>query len=263
MKIFVTNDDGYNAVGLQALVQALAKTKKHEIYLVAPAEHMSAKSHSFSLYEKLKFEEIEISGVKKAYKLFGTPIDCSKVAFNFLFKDIEFDLCLSGINNGANVDDDINYSGTFAAAHEANMAGFNSIALSLENRNADEYTVKDFENSANHIVDFIEKIPAIRKPYFYNINYPQGVKDFELRVASNLYIGNYNEFKNFDSESFKNIGDSENIVMYSHRNEKQPVGGSELHYIKSGKATIVPIKVEYNDYENMLILRKMLSKDGV
>lgn len=261
MKIFVINDDGYNAPGINALIQELVASKKHEIYMVAPSEHMSAKSHSLSIYNNLIFDEIEINGVKKAYKLNGTPIDCAKVALNYLFKNVEFDLCISGINNGANVDDDINYSGTFAAAHEASMAGLNAIAVSLENSKGAKYEIGDFKFAARHLVNFIDTIPIIRNPYFYNINYPENVEKFELRVALNLYTGSYNEFKNFGNESFKNISDSENTLVYSDRGENKPLGGSELHYLKNGKATIVPIKVEYNDYENILILRKILSDD--
>lgn len=253
MKILLVNDDGYNAPGIMAMVDALAKKQKHEVYMVAPAEHMSAKSHALTFLKPITFEEIQVEGLKKAYKLYGTPVDCMKFALHHILKDISFELVISGINNGLNVDNDVNYSGTFAAAHEAATNGINALALSLQNNEWAGRTPEDFRMAAEFVADFIEEIPHVRTPYFYNMNFPEAVDKIELRVAMNLSNG-------FIYEKIEKI--SSGGYCYTNTSNLRPIpGGSEYHYILNKKATIVPIRVDYNDYENMLKLRYELLSD--
>lgn len=253
MKILLVNDDGYNAPGIMAVVDALANKQKHDVYMVAPAEHMSAKSHALTFLKPITFEQIEVEGLKEAYKLYGTPVDCTKFALHHIFKDISFDLVISGINNGLNVDNDVNYSGTFAAAHEAATNGINALALSLQNDEWVERKVEDFRAAAEFTADFIEEIPHVRTPYFYNMNFPENVEEIELRVAMNLSNG-------FIYEKIEEI--STGGYRYTNTSNLRPIpGGSEYHYILNKRATIVPIRVDYNDYENMLKLRYELLSD--
>lgn len=221
--------------------------------MVAPAEHMSAKSHALTFLQPITFEEIAISGFAKAYKLYGTPVDCTKFAIHHIFKDLRFDLVISGINNGLNVDNDVNYSGTFAAAHDAATCGINALALSLQNNDWVPRSEEDFKLCAEFVADFIEEIPHVRTPYFYNMNFPEKVDKIELRVAMNLSNGFiYEKIEEISSGGFR----------YTNTSNLRPVsGGSEYHYILNKKATIVPIRVDYNDYENMLKLRYELLSD--
>ena len=136
MNILVTNDDGIKAAGLRAIVKELASLGN--VYVVAPNGQCSAYSHKMTLRGSLRFEEREVPGAKKAFALWGTPVDCVHVGCNFLVGE-KIDLVVSGINKGPNLSTDIIYSGTIAAAREAFIHHIPSVALSLNS-----FTVRDF-----------------------------------------------------------------------------------------------------------------------
>jgi 5'-nucleotidase len=125
-RILITNDDGFESAGLKALRDALSLLGK--VIVVAPTIEKSACGHSLTLTRPLHFVEIE----KDFYKLDdGTPSDCIFLALNKLFgKREKPDLVVSGINRGANMGEDITYSGTAAAAMESVLQGIPAIALS-------------------------------------------------------------------------------------------------------------------------------------
>lgn len=143
MKILITNDDGYNAIGIKELVKVASKYG--ECVVVAPKYEQSGKSHSLNIRVDMEFKQVEdiIPGVKTFY-LDSTPADCVRVA-SFVFKN-EFDLVLSGVNNGYNLGEDIIYSGTMAAATEACLLGKKAIAFSTSHNDVDK------------IYPFLEKI---------------------------------------------------------------------------------------------------------
>ncbi len=122
--ILVTNDDGIYSPG----IQILAKTLKAlgDVYIVAPDRERSAVSHSLTLHRPLHADEIK----EKAYSVNGTPTDCVNIGVNGILK-AKPDLVVSGINKGANLGDDITYSGTVMAAIEARILGIPSFAISV------------------------------------------------------------------------------------------------------------------------------------
>ena len=124
--ILITNDDGYEAVGLKALIEALSPLAK--ITVVAPAINKSACGHSLTLDRPLRLVEVD----DDFYKVDdGTPTDCVYLSITNLFtEDFKPDLVVSGINIGANMGEDITYSGTAAAAMEAVLQGIPAIAIS-------------------------------------------------------------------------------------------------------------------------------------
>ncbi|ECR1617080.1 5'/3'-nucleotidase SurE, partial [Campylobacter jejuni] len=108
-EILITNDDGYESEGLKKLIKMLTKEFKAKITIVAPASEKSACSHSITLTKPLRFVKVG----KRFYKLDdGTPADCVYLALHALYKKRLPDLVISGINKGANVGEDITYSGT-------------------------------------------------------------------------------------------------------------------------------------------------------
>lgn len=125
LKILLSNDDGVYAEGIHALAYALADLA--EIVIVAPDRNRSGASNSLTLERPLRVTNIE----PNTYSVQGTPTDCVHFALNELLKDDLPDLVLSGINHGANLGDDVLYSGTVAAAMEGHFLGVQSIALSL------------------------------------------------------------------------------------------------------------------------------------
>jgi len=126
MRILITNDDGINATGLKTL-ESIARGISDDVWIIAPDHDQSAVSHSLTL--RMPFRITEIS--EKKYSVSGTPTDCVLAAIRSIMTDNLPDLVLSGINYGANIAEDVTYSGTVAAALEATILGIPAIALSL------------------------------------------------------------------------------------------------------------------------------------
>ncbi|MCQ2496652.1 MAG: 5'/3'-nucleotidase SurE [Lachnospiraceae bacterium] len=128
MRILVTNDDGIDAPGIRKLVEKALELG--EVTLVAPAGQCSAMSQKITIASKMYVERVEYTlPVKAAYKVFGTPADCVKLAL-YNFFDEKPDIVFSGINAGYNSGTDIVYSGTVGAAMESLVAGVPAIAFS-------------------------------------------------------------------------------------------------------------------------------------
>lgn len=127
--ILITNDDGIVAPGIQALIEVASKFD--EILVVAPDSPQSGKGHAVTLNQPLKLRKVDLFGDINSYECTGTPVDCVKIAKNVILKDKKIDLCLSGINHGANSSVNIIYSGTMSAAMEASLEGVPSIGFSL------------------------------------------------------------------------------------------------------------------------------------
>lgn len=127
MEILITNDDGYDAAGLAALV--LAAREFGKVTVAAPLHPQSAMSHAITVERPLAVHEISIEGAHAAVAIDGKPADCVKLALCALL-DRQPDLVLSGINAGLNVGMDVHYSGTVAGAREGRAAGIASVAFS-------------------------------------------------------------------------------------------------------------------------------------
>ena len=171
-KILLTNDDGYTAVGLHKLASGLAQCD-YDVTIVAPSEDKSGAGHSMTVDRPLHLRKVLSSSFclpekVEIYSLTGTPTDCVSVATNVLGP---FDLVISGINFGANLGDDITYSGTFCAALEAYLHGLPAFAVSLTTNSilGDQH----FETAVTVAIDFIEFLKSQESPYsLYNINVP-------------------------------------------------------------------------------------------
>lgn len=124
-RILCTNDDGIHAPGLKAL-EAVANVLSDDVWVVAPEMEQSGASHSLTLHAPLRLRE---AGEKK-FAVQGTPTDCVMMAIRHVMADMRPDLVLSGVNRGANLADDVTYSGTIAGAMEGTVLGIPSIALS-------------------------------------------------------------------------------------------------------------------------------------
>lgn len=125
MRILLTNDDGVHAPGLKVL-EEIARTLSDDIWIVAPSEEQSGAGHSLTLTRPLRVRKHG----DKHYSVTGTPTDAVMMAMGHLMKDCRPDLILSGVNRGANLAEDVTYSGTVSAAMEGAISGVKSIALS-------------------------------------------------------------------------------------------------------------------------------------
>ncbi len=125
-RILITNDDGIHAEGIEALESAMNEIG--DVYVVAPASEMSGASHSLTLSRPLRIRQID----ERHWTVDGTPTDCVTMALNQILLSNEWpDICVSGINHGANLGDDATYSGTVAGAMEATILGVRGLAFSL------------------------------------------------------------------------------------------------------------------------------------
>lgn len=187
MRILITNDDAYNAIGLKELVKVASNYG--ECVVIAPKFEQSGKSHSLNIRVDMEFKKVEdiIPGVDTFY-LDSTPADCVRVA-SYIYKN-NFDLVLSGVNNGFNLGEDIIYSGTMAAATEACLLGMKAIAFSTSRDDVDKIS-ENLEKIMKYIFD--NKLLDIWN--LYNVNIPvnyigikytgQGYTHYDLDFASN------------------------------------------------------------------------------
>ncbi|MEO1515016.1 MAG: 5'/3'-nucleotidase SurE [Bacteroidota bacterium] len=127
--ILVTNDDGMNAPGIRALVEAARDFG--QVVVVAPDSPQSAKGHAITISDPLRLKPVNVFDGIEAYECSGTPVDCVKLAKNVVLKNRTPNICLSGINHGSNASINIIYSGTMSAAMEASLEGIDSIGFSL------------------------------------------------------------------------------------------------------------------------------------
>jgi len=125
MRILLTNDDGVNATGLKVL-ERIARKFSDDIWIVAPAEEKSGAGHSLTLTVPVRLRKLG----ERRFCVTGTPTDSVMMAIAHVMKDHRPDLILSGVNRGANLGEDVTYSGTVSAAMEGALAGIPSIALS-------------------------------------------------------------------------------------------------------------------------------------
>lgn len=125
MRILLTNDDGVNATGLKVL-EKIAREFSDDIWVVAPTEEQSGAGHSLTLTQPVRLRKLG----ERRFCVTGTPTDAVMMAIAHVMKDHPPELVLSGVNRGANLGEDVTYSGTVSAAMEGALAGIPSIALS-------------------------------------------------------------------------------------------------------------------------------------
>jgi len=180
MRVLLTNDDGIEADGLQTLRRALLRVPDIELVVIAPDGNRSAMARSITTMRPLWVEEIAFDDGTTGYATDGTPVDCVRLANLGLVKGFEAELIVSGINHGANLGDDITYSGTVAAALEGVILGLPAIAVSQQSsaremdfRLSDSF---DFDEGARFVARVVEEIDDVPLPRgtLLNVNCPAG-----------------------------------------------------------------------------------------
>src|SRR5204863_5526634 len=132
MRVLLTNDDGIEAGGLQALRKELLKLPGIQLAVIAPDGNRCAMARSITTRRPLWVEEVDFGDGTVGYATHGTPVDCVRLARLGLIEGFRAELVVSGINHGSNLGDDITYSGTVAAALEAIVLGLPGIAVSQQ-----------------------------------------------------------------------------------------------------------------------------------
>ena len=238
MNILLTNDDGIHAPGLHALVQHLKPM--HTLTVVAPDRERSAVGHGITLDRPIRAEKIVVNGGCKGFAVTGTPADCIKLAIVEILK-IKPDLVVSGINPGANVGVNVNYSGTVAAAREAALYGIPSVAVSIQAR-----VPKSYGEIAGYVRLLAEDVVKRGLPHgtFLNVNFP----DAPLRRIAGIRISRQNNA--MFSEYFEKRTDPRNRIYYWHGINAQPVSHDpdmDDDAIRNNYISITPIKCDMTD----------------
>lgn len=239
MKILLTNDDGIHARGLWALYDQFAAD--HEVTVIAPDRERSAVSHGITLHMPLRANRVFLNGDYSGYAVNGTPADCIKLALFEILEDRP-DLVISGINPGANVGVNINYSGTVAAAREAALAGVAAMAVSIEG-----YETDHVDDAAHVCVQIAEIVSQNGLPAgtFLNINMP----NIPLTDLTGIQI--CRQGVNIFSEYVEKRTDPRNRTYYWQGRDSQTfeddlfVDGAAL---RRKFISITPIKCDMTDY---------------
>src|SRR5215218_9785698 len=170
MKVLLTNDDGIQAQGLNALRRALLETPGVELSVIAPDSNRSATARSITTRQPLWVEEVEFGDGTVGFATDGTPVDCVRFAALGLI-DFQPELIVSGINHGSNLGDDITYSGTVAAALEGVVLGIPAIAVSqqadhgaMDFRAGGAWAREDFAQAAAFVARLVEELERVPMP---------------------------------------------------------------------------------------------------
>ncbi|MBQ9731097.1 MAG: 5'/3'-nucleotidase SurE [Bacilli bacterium] len=212
MNILLVNDDGYNKEGLLILKEYLKEYGT--VYMCAPRYPQSGKSAAFTYLSGLDVEKID----EYNYIVDGTPVDCTAFATNVL--DIEFDLVVSGCNNGFNISYDCFYSGTIGACKEALVHGIPAIAFSTDVKHFD-IVRKEFHN----VMKYILRYKLINKEYILNVNFPsieykesKGIKLTKQYFRKDSFYYEIKDGKYFLDRYEDKYGGEEDYDVYCSRN---------------------------------------------
>ena len=245
MLVLLTNDDGIYAEGLIALETEIKRFA--EVLVVAPDREQSASSHSFTLNRPLRINQ---RGPNK-YSCDGTPTDCVMLATHGILKNRMPDLLISGINHGANMGEDVTYSGTVAAAIEGSILGIKSLAVS----NTDGENLDAYKPAAKFIAKFVKQIDKFSLPVdtFLNINFPAlyGTKFADFRYTK-LGKRVYN-----DIVIEKTDPRGKNYYWIAGESVWKNVEGSDYEAVSSGAVSISPLMVNFSDFDSLDKMRQI------
>ena len=236
MRILVSNDDGYQAEGIKQLTLALSEIA--EVIIVAPNENKSAASSSLTIGKPLKPIQIE----HNIYAIDATPSDCVHLALCGFIRD-PIDLVVTGINLGANLGDDVIYSGTVAGAIEGRFLGLPSIAISLAS-----WQCKHFETAAIialRLVEKIEKAPLSHNTII-NVNVPD-VPIEEIKGIKSTRLGNRHR-------SEPSIQDQKNPSLYwigENGQEADNGEGTDFYAITNNFVSVTPLQIDLTKYSEV------------
>jgi 5'-nucleotidase len=239
--ILVTNDDGVHAPGILALAQAMRTLG--EVEVAAPATNQSASGHKKTLFQSVPISRTQLADGTPALAVSGSPADC--IALSALGLSVKWPprLVVSGINRGANLGQDVTYSGTVTAALEATINGVPAVAISLENRVAD--AVEDYAVAAQVAVAVVKR--ALERPLppftILNVNVPKGeVKGIRMaRQGIRIY---HDELEmSADESSARIVGPEPTGVFDTY--------GTDLWAVHNGYASLTPIHLDLTAHHFM------------
>ncbi len=246
MKILVSNDDGYRAAGIRCLAESLETLG--EVTVVAPDRNKSGASSSLTLDLPIRADEVAPGVIRVE----GTPSDCVHLAITGLLPE-EPDIVVSGINNGANLGDDVIYSGTVAAAIEGRFLGLPAVAVSLVGHEG-----KHYETAARVALAVVRRLAqgSLAPDTILNINVPDIPLD-RLKGIRATRLGNRHKaepvIRQLDPRG-------QPVYWVGPAGPEQDAGpGTDFHAVAQGYASVTPIQVDLTRHERLDELGRWLS----
>jgi len=258
LNVLLTNDDGIEAEGLQAMRTALAALDGVRLAVIAPDGNRSAMARSITTRRPLWVEEVAFADGTVGYATDGTPVDCVRLASLGLVEAFKTDLVVAGINHGANLGDDITYSGTVAAALEGVVLGIPAIAVSQQSKaRALDFRYDGgfgFEVAAGFVAALVERIEEVPLPAstLLNVNVPAGVPD-GVEVTS-LGKRIYRDELKLDHEE-DGPPTRRRYWIYGSDPGFHDEPGTDLAAVAAGRIAVTPIHFDLTDRPGLEALR--------
>lgn len=249
MRILISNDDGINAPGI-AILEQIARELSDDVWVVAPETDQSGVSHSLTIHNPLRVRKI----ADKRYGVSGTPTDCVLIATRRLMHETAPDLVLSGVNRGANLAEDVHYSGTIAAAKEATLLGLQAIAMSQVFVDPQDVP---WRTARAHGPALVEKLIATKWPrgVLVNVNYPpvepEAVTGVEVVSQGQRVLG----------EMIVEGRDPRGVPYYwigGLRRDGHETEGTDLSVIRKGAISVTPLHIDLTARDYMGALEDVL-----
>lgn len=235
MRILISNDDGVYAPGIAALAEALSEIA--EVIVIAPDRDMSAASNSLTLRTPLRIKHIRPNWIAVE----GTPTDSVHLALTGILDELP-DLVVSGINNGANLGDDVFYSGTVAAAMEGRYLGVPALAVSLAGERRTHY-----DTAARVATQIAKQMLAdpLPKDTILNINVP----DLPLKSIRGMEVTRFGT-RHVSERTLKELDPrGHDIYWIGPPGKEQDAGpGTDFYAVRSGNVAITPITMDMTHY---------------
>ena len=233
MRVLISNDDGYKADGIIQLAKSLSGIA--EVIVVAPSENKSAASSSLTLGKPLKPIQIK----KNVYAIDGTPSDCVHLALCGFIKE-SIDLVVTGINFGANLGDDVIYSGTVAGAIEGRFLGLPSIAMSLASWECNHFYTAG--NIAKLLVAQIDKSPLAYNTII-NVNVPD-IPMTKINGIKSTRLGNRHK----SEPSIQDLKDPSLYWIGENGKEADNGEGTDFHAVSNNFVSVTPLQIDLTKY---------------
>jgi 5'/3'-nucleotidase len=257
LNVLLTNDDGIEAEGLQAMRRALVQVEGVRLAVVAPDGNRSAMARSITTRRPLWVQEVPFADGTVGYATDGTPVDCVRLASLGLIEDFTADMVVAGINHGANLGDDITYSGTVAAALEGVVLGLPAIAVSQQSRAGGlDYRFDGgfgFDVAAAFVARMVERIEDVPLPArtLLNVNVPAG-EPSGVEVTSLGKRIYRDELKLVESEEEHRS----RYWIYGSDPGFHDEPGTDLAAVAAGRVAVTPIHFDLTDRPSLEALRR-------
>jgi len=257
MRILLTNDDGITAPGL-AVLREIAHVLSPDVWTVAPETNQSGTSHSLTLHAPLRMREID----PRTFAVAGTPTDCIIMAVRHLLADGPPTLILSGVNDSANVAEDVTYSGTVAGAMEGTLLGIPSIALSLTTVGARLGGEVHWDTPRRHGPELISRLLAAGWPNgtLLNVNFPPVAPENVKGVAITRQ-----GVRDQDSLAIDERADPWGKPYYWFGFRYRPstlVDGTDLAALAAGQISVTPLSLDLTNTSAAATLAAQFTSSG-